>query len=45
MAARHMGHRPEEKTMSRLHGRIGLGGVITVRSSGSGMTHAAVQVH
>jgi hypothetical protein len=31
--------------MSRLHGPIGLGGVITVRSCGSRLTLASVQVH
>lgn len=31
--------------MTRLQGRIGLGSVIFVRSFGSGMTSASVQVH
>ncbi len=45
MAARHTGHRPKEEIMSRLQGRIGLGGGITVRSFGSSMTSASVLVH
>jgi hypothetical protein len=45
MAARHMGHRPEEEIMSRLRDRIRLGSLMTVSSFGLGIVAQPVQVH
>jgi hypothetical protein len=45
MAARHMGHRPEEEIMSRLHDRIRLGSVIIAGSPGVGNVAQPVRGH
>jgi hypothetical protein len=44
MAARHMGHRPEEKH-EQTDDRIELGSVITIGSRGLGMMAPPVHVH